>query len=238
MLPCVAPEARPAPAATRGQGLLLTLRWRGWAATFAFPQPVTPRSIQQQLPPLENCIGFHRREPPDPDPFPGLVPLPYDWPVPDQAELWVQPARVDWTDPAHQQVDIAGPDGRCFPFIVNIHLTPAAVLWPISACRTGRPTTWWERGAPGIGDRRLHDHIPLALQCIGLGSELQWNLAVETPEEIQRQGHTWPPFVVPQATEPPEEWASLPLEMPRSRSRSPMPLPGQPASSATGGPHR
>lgn len=156
---------------------------------FVFEAPATPASILLQVPALRNCCGFYSY---DVSPF--LLPM--DFILYDRIPLVPDLAREDLAWPVQQQVmvQIPGRDDCYFPFILDCWWTPAEALWPIGVALSGcgLRTTWWERGS--VWGHRLHDHIPLALQFVGEGSCLHWNLAVETRVERRREGDAWLPF--------------------------------------------
>lgn len=187
---------RPAPAATRGQRHVdVTIRWWTWARTFALREPVTPASIVQQLPALENCIGFSADGPVR---GPGILPLalPRNWPIPRDTDLWVEAAADPNLHGLHY-VYIAGPEAYYF-ILLNVDETPEEALWPIGYLLSGvgHSTTWWERrmGVWGPVARQLDNHIPLALQFIGQGSWLHWSFEVHARVETSRHGEGWLPF--------------------------------------------
>lgn len=227
---------RGAPAATRGQAeagrvqaeagiVLLTLHYHEWRGVFPFRDPATPASIlQQQLPELRNCRTldtFYL------DPY-WLKPHPEGVAIPDGSEVHIGPEEPAHGDPEHQQVQISTgtrQDGEAgssyFPFLFDVHSTPADVLQQIGMELAGarERTIWWERGP--FGARRLHERLPLVLRSIGEGSVLHWELASVARAQMLRNW-AWLPF----ARDGPWQWqdVELPVELLLLESRNQPPV--------------
>lgn len=192
-------------------------------------------SILRQVPALMNCRGFYLSEP-----AVGreTVPLPMNAPIPSNM-VWVLVEQNDFLLPAHQQVYIVGAGG-IYSFLLDTHLTPAEMLWPVAVALsgTGSRTQWWFEQppwmpSPRFRSRSLHNFIPLGLQFVGVGAILHWNFAVQTawwlpgwlPEDMRRPMSRIALEWV-DAPLPPElselQRAHMPLALlRRSRSRSP-----------------